>query len=121
MSPSHTRGKRGEMYRYYVSQNLLKGGAAEQPEIGQLPVGEIEAGGVAQVRALLRQPEIVVGTWRTARSSASNVTEHEVLRALERIEPLWDELWRQYRPRACWTPALPPAGAPIRHLSHRCC
>ena len=99
MSPSHTRGKRGEMYRYYVSQSLLKGGATERPEIGRLPAGEVEAAVVAQVRALLRQPEVVVGTWRTARTSASEVTEHEVLRALERIEPLWDELFHAERAR----------------------
>jgi acyl-CoA reductase-like NAD-dependent aldehyde dehydrogenase len=45
------------------------------------------------VRALLRQPEIVVGTWRTARAATADVTEQEVLLALERIEPLWDELF----------------------------
>ena len=99
MSPSHTRGKRGEMYRYYVSQSLLKGEATERPEIGRLPAGEIEAAVVAQVRTLLRQPEVVVGTWRAARTGASDVTEHEVLRALERIEPLWDELFHAERAR----------------------
>ena len=99
MSPSHTRGKRGEMYRYYVSQSLLKGEATERPEIGRLPAGDIEAAVVAQVRALLRQPEVVVGTWRTARTAATDVTEHEVLRALERIEPLWDELFHAERAR----------------------
>ena len=93
MSPSHSRGRRGQIYRYYISQAVLKGGGPERPEIARLPAGEIEAAVVAQVRALLRQPEIVVGTWRTARTAASDVTEHEVLRALERIEPLWDELF----------------------------
>lgn len=93
MSPSHARGRRGQVYRYYTSQAVLKGGGTERPAIARLPAGEIEAAVVAQVRALLRQPEVVVGTWRAARASASDVTEHEVLRALERIEPLWDELF----------------------------
>ncbi len=93
MSPSHARGRRGQIYRYYISQAVLKGGATDRPEIARLPAGDIEAAVVAQVRALLRQPEVVVGTWRTARTAASDVTEHEVLRALERIEPLWDELF----------------------------
>ena len=99
MSPSHSRGRKGQMYRYYVSQAVLKGGAAEGPEIPRVPAGEIEAAVIAQVRALLRQPEIVVGTWRAARTMEPGVTEQEVLEALERIEPLWDELFPAERAR----------------------
>ena len=99
MSPSHSRGRGGQMYRYYVSQAVLKGGATERPAIARLPAGEIEAAVVAQVRALLRQPEMVVGTWRAARATAPDVTEQEVLLALERIEPLWDELFPAERAR----------------------
>jgi DNA invertase Pin-like site-specific DNA recombinase len=99
MSPSHSRGRGGQMYRYYVSQAVLKGGATERPAIPRLPAGEIEAAVVAQVRALLRQPEMVVGTWRAARTTSPDVTEQEVLLALERIEPLWDELFPAERTR----------------------
>jgi hypothetical protein len=99
MSPSHSRGRKGQMYRYYVSQAVLKVGATERPEIPRVPAGEIEAAVVAQVRALLRQPEVVVGTWRAARVSVTDVTEQEVLLALERIEPLWDELFPAERAR----------------------
>jgi hypothetical protein len=99
MSPSHSRGRGGRMYRYYVSQAVLKGGAMERPAIARLPAGEIEAAVIAQVRALLRQPEMVVGTWRAARPTATDVTEQEVLLALARIEPLWDELFPAERAR----------------------
>jgi DNA invertase Pin-like site-specific DNA recombinase len=99
MSPSHSRGRGGQMYRYYVSQAVLKGGAMERPAIARLPAGEIEAAVIAQVRALLRQPEMVVGTWRAARTTATDVTEQEVLLALQRIEPLWDELFPAERAR----------------------
>ncbi|BDG74057.1 integrase [Roseomonas fluvialis] len=99
MSPSHSRGRGGQMYRYYVSQAVLKGGATERPAIARLPAGEIETAVVAQVRALLRQPEMVVGTWRAARASAQDVTEQEVLQALERIEPLWEEFFPAERAR----------------------
>jgi hypothetical protein len=99
MSPSHSRGRGGQMYRYYVSQAVLKGGAAERPAIPRVPAGEIEAAVVAQVRALLRQPEMAVGTWRAARTTSPDVTEQEVLLALERIEPLWDELFPAERAR----------------------
>jgi DNA invertase Pin-like site-specific DNA recombinase len=99
MSPSHSRGRGGQMYRYYVSQAVLKGGATERRAIARLPAGEIEAAVVAQVRALLRQPEMVVGTWRAARATTPDLTEQEVLLALERIEPLWDELFPAERAR----------------------
>jgi DNA invertase Pin-like site-specific DNA recombinase len=93
MSPSHSRGRGGKMYRYYVSQAVIAGHATERPEIPRIPAGEIEGAVVAQLRALLRQPELVVGTWRAARDTAPSVTEQEVLSALEQIEPLWDELF----------------------------
>ena len=99
MSPSHSRGRHGQMYRYYVSQAVLKGGAAEAPDIARVPAGEIEAAVIAQVRALLRQPEVVVGTWRAARGIEPGITEQDVLEALERVEPLWDELFPAERTR----------------------
>ncbi|WP_270934338.1 hypothetical protein [Falsiroseomonas oryzae] len=40
---------------------MMHGGVTERPTIARLPAGEIEAAVVAQVRALLRQPEMVAG------------------------------------------------------------
>ena len=91
MSPTHTR-KKGRLYRYYVSQAVLQGGADDAP-LRRLPAGEIEGLVMAQVRALLRQPEVVVGTWRAAREEAPDLTEAEVSDALGRLDPLWDELF----------------------------
>jgi hypothetical protein len=54
---------------------------------------EIEAAVIGQVRALLRQPEIVVGTWLAAREQAPDLTENEAREALDRLEPLWNELF----------------------------
>jgi site-specific DNA recombinase len=99
MSPSHSRGRKGQMYRYYVSQAVLKGGATSRPAIARLSAGMIEAAVLAQVGALLRQPELVVGTWRAARSAAPDATEHEVRQALTQLEPLWDEMFPAERAR----------------------
>ena len=66
MSPTHTR-KKGRLYRYYVSQAVLQGSPNDAPH-RRLPAGEIEGLVLAQVRALLRQPEAAVGTWRAARA-----------------------------------------------------
>ncbi len=98
-SASHARGQRRPIYGYHISQAVSKGGATDRSEIARLPVGELEVAVVAQVRALLRLPEVGVGTWQTARMAASDVTEHDVLRALERIEPLWDGLFHSERAR----------------------
>lgn len=91
MSPTHTR-KKGRLYRYYVSQAVLQGGANDAPH-RRLPAGEIEGLVMAQVRALLRQPEVVVGTWRAARLEDPGIKEAEVREALGRLDPLWDEMF----------------------------
>ena len=94
LSPTHTR-KRGRLYRYYVSQRVLKGEAAAGDDgvVRRLPAAKIEAAVVGQVRALLRQPEVVVGTWLVARAEAPGLTEAEVREALKRLDPLWEELF----------------------------
>ncbi len=91
MTPTHTR-KGGRLYRYYVSQIVLKGGANDA-SFRRLPAGEIEGLVKEQVRALIRQPEIIVGTWRAAQAEAPDITETEVREALQRLDPLWDELF----------------------------
>lgn len=90
-SPTHTR-RGGKLYRYYVSQTVLKHGAGSCP-VGRVPAGEIEAAVIGQLRAVLRQPEIVAGTWKAARGHDSDLTEADARAALQRIDPLWDELF----------------------------
>ena len=92
MSPTHTM-RRGRQYRYYVSQSVLKGGASDGPVIARLPADAIETAVMDQVRALLRQPEIIVGTWLAARDDTPDITETETREALERLDPLWEELF----------------------------
>jgi DNA invertase Pin-like site-specific DNA recombinase len=93
LSPTHCV-KNGRLYRYYVAQRVLKGGAAcDDSIVRRVSAAEIEAAVVDQVRALLRQPEIVVGTWLAARRDAPDLTEREVRDALHRLDPLWVELF----------------------------
>ena len=91
MSPTHTR-KSGRLYRYYVSQAVLKQGRDACP-VGRLPAAEIEAAVIDQVRGLLRAPEIVVGTWRASKPKVDGLSEEQVRRALQDLDPLWDELF----------------------------
>ncbi|PWE30590.1 resolvase [Maritimibacter sp. 55A14] len=90
-SPTHTR-KGGKLYRYYVSQTVLKHGAGSCP-VGRVPAGEIEAAVIDQLRAVFRQPEIVAGTWKVARAQDAEITEADARDALTLLEPLWDELF----------------------------
>jgi hypothetical protein len=93
LSPTHCR-RRGRLYRYYVAQRVLKGDAAgDEGIVRRVSAAEIEAAVLGQVRALLRQPEIVVGAWLAARAETPDLTESEVREALERLDPLWDELF----------------------------
>ena len=98
-SPTHTR-RRGRLYRYYVAQGVLKGTAGDDPAlVRRVPAAAIEAAVVGQVRALLRQPEVIVSTWRAARAGAPDLTEAEARAALERLDPLWEELFPAERAR----------------------
>ncbi len=91
MSPTHTR-RQGRQYRYYVTNSVLKRGPEACP-IRRVPAAEIETAVIDQVRNLLRAPEIIIRTWRAARTSEGGVTETDVREALERLDPLWDELF----------------------------
>lgn len=90
-SPTHTR-KGGRLYRYYVSQSVLKFGKRACP-IGRVPAGEIEAAAIDQLRAVFRQPEIVAGTWKAVRAQDGDITEQDARTALQKLDPLWDELF----------------------------
>ena len=92
MSPTHAV-KNGRRYCYYVAQRVLKANPSVDDQIvRRVSAAQIEGAVVSQVRALLRQPEIVVGTWIAARRDAPDLTEREVRDALHRLDPLWDEL-----------------------------
>ncbi len=98
LSPTHTR-RRGRLYRYYVAQRVLKGDDADHSIVRRVSAAEIETVVIDQVRALLRQPEVIVGTWLAARAEAPDLTEMEVREALHELDPLWDELFPAERAR----------------------
>jgi DNA invertase Pin-like site-specific DNA recombinase len=93
LSPTHCV-KKGRQYRYYVAQAVLRNADTQGSNIvRRVSAAEIEGAVVDQVRALLRQPEVVVGTWLAARSEAPDLKEGEVREALARLDPLWGELF----------------------------
>jgi site-specific DNA recombinase len=97
MTPAHTR-KGGKLYRYYVSIDVLKRDAGACT-VRRVPAAEIESAVVNQLRGLLHSPEIIIATWRAARQSMDGIDEAEVREALQRLDPLWDELFPAERAR----------------------
>jgi DNA invertase Pin-like site-specific DNA recombinase len=90
-SPTHTR-KGDRLYRYYVSQTVLKHGAGACP-VARVPAAEIEAAVIEQIRGMLRAPEVVMATWRAAQPDCEGLAEDEVRKALTEFEPLWAVLF----------------------------
>ncbi len=117
LSPTHTR-RRGRLYRYYVAQRVLKADGAGPDIVRRVSAAEIETAVTDQVRALLRQPEIVVGTWLAARAEQPGLTETDVRDALHELDPLWDELFPAEQARIVRLLVerveVGPAGADIR-------
>jgi hypothetical protein len=91
MTPTHTR-KGGRLYRYYIASDLLKHDAPAFT-VRRVPAAEIEGAVIDQVRGLLRAPEMIVRTWRAGRRLISGLNEREVREALQRLDPIWDELF----------------------------
>jgi len=91
MSPTHTR-RRQKLYRYYVSQRVLKDGRDACP-VSRVGAAEVEAAVIDQLRIVLRSPEIIVATWRAARETDPESTEADVRQALHQFDALWAELF----------------------------
>jgi len=84
--------KGGRLYRYYISQSVMKRGTSACP-IRQVPAAEIERIVIDQIRSLLQTPEVIVQTWRAARKTSKDLAESDVRAALLEFEPLWNELF----------------------------
>ena len=90
MTPTHTR-KDGKLYRYYVATDAIRQGYSECA-VRSVPAAEIEEAVVAQVRHLLRTPEIIARTWAAAKTEL-DAPEREVVQSITDFAPLWDELF----------------------------
>jgi site-specific DNA recombinase len=91
MTPAHTR-KRGRLYRYYVSTDVIRMGSSPTP-VRRVPAALIEDAVTAQIRTMIQTPEIIVATWRAARKTLKALTERQVGEELRRFDALWDELF----------------------------
>jgi hypothetical protein len=86
MTPQHAR-KAGRCCRYYVSMVMIKRGDNDGP-VRRVPAGPVDQAVIEQVRSLVRAPEIVARTIRSAAVPASAVRE-----ALADFDRIWEELF----------------------------
>ena len=91
MVPRHTR-RRGRLFQFYRTATDLKLCHDACP-IRAVPAGEVEAVVINQIRAVLRAPEVVVRVWRAAQVDGEAFDEREVVEALQRLDPLWEQLF----------------------------
>jgi site-specific DNA recombinase len=90
-SPTHTR-KGDRLYRYYVSQTVLRHGAGAYP-VARVPAAEIEATVTNHVRDMLRTPEVIMSTWRAMKTNDASTSQQDVSIALAELDPLWSGLF----------------------------
>ena len=86
MTPHHAR-KEGRCYRYYVSMASIKRGENDGP-LRRVPAGPIDQAVIEQIRRLVRAPEIVARTIRSAGLHPDAVRE-----ALADFDRIWEELF----------------------------
>jgi DNA invertase Pin-like site-specific DNA recombinase len=91
MTPGHTR-KNGKLYRYYISTDVIRNGTCACP-VRRVPAAQIEEIVVAQIKAMVQAPEIIVATWRAAKQAIKGLTERQVRDELCRFDDLWSELF----------------------------
>ncbi|TXT40134.1 MAG: Resolvase [Comamonadaceae bacterium] len=90
-TPGYTQ-KDTKFYRYYINTDAIKLGKTGC-KIQRLLAGEIETVVVEKLRHVLRAPEVLAHAVREISDLRSKIKESECIRALQSIDPVWDELF----------------------------
>ena len=91
MTPGATY-KGDKFYRYYINTASMKIGKAAC-SVPRIPAGAIEAAVIAQVRKVLRAPEVMSQAIREVVALDPAADGPQVIQTLQSIEPVWDELF----------------------------
>ena len=89
MSPTHTR-KGGRIYRYYVSQAVLKQGRNACPVWAATAGGDRGCGDRPGARSAARRK---LSSVRSSKAKVGGLSEDQVRRALQDRHPPWDKLF----------------------------
>ena len=91
MTPGATY-KGDKFYRYYINTASMRIGK-EACAIPRVPAGVIEAAVIAEVRKVLRAPEVMSQAIREVVAIDPAADAPQVIQTLQSIEPVWDELF----------------------------
>jgi hypothetical protein len=92
LTPWHTTKANGRTYRYYLSTRDIHEGQASSG-LPRLPAGELEAAVVAQLRQVLRAPEMIAAMIPEAIALDPTLDEAQVTVAMTQVERVWDQLF----------------------------
>jgi hypothetical protein len=90
MTPSHTRKRFGQLYRYYVAKGHQKARCIDCP-IKQVSAPEVESAVLTQLGQMLQTPELLVSTWKSI--DKPSISEDKVRESLSSIHTVWQELF----------------------------
>jgi DNA invertase Pin-like site-specific DNA recombinase len=93
MTPTMTK-KGSRLYRYYVSMDVIRNRESDRDAGPQrLPAGVVEAAVIQEIRTLVRTPEIAAQTIAAVRQQAPELSDRDVIAALNDFDSLWGSLF----------------------------
>jgi DNA invertase Pin-like site-specific DNA recombinase len=99
MTPTYTR-KGDRLYHYYVSTDVARGRVrADQKAPTRLSAPMVENAVVAEMRRMIKAPEIASQVIQNFRQDGMRPNETEIITTLKRFDPLWDALYPRERAR----------------------
>jgi DNA invertase Pin-like site-specific DNA recombinase len=98
MTHTYTRKADGRLYRYYTS-SAVRRGLKEHCVVGTVSASSVEETLIAQIRSVIRQPDIVEGVWQQVQTMGLQATEESVRRKLLALDGIWNELFPEEQRR----------------------
>ncbi|KAA5803583.1 recombinase family protein [Alkalicaulis satelles] len=98
MSPTFSKGRHGQLYRYYVDASLLKG-ARRVHASARVPAGAVEEAVIDRLRTIIAQPETIMETTRALKREGHDVPEAEVGEQLRTFDGVWTRLFPREQAR----------------------
>jgi site-specific DNA recombinase len=92
LSPWHTTKANGRTYRYYLSTRDTHEGPGTSG-LPRLPAGELEGAVVAQLRRVLRAPEMIKAMIPQAVALDPTLDEAQVTVAMTQVDRVWEQLF----------------------------
>ena len=92
LTPWHTTKRNGRTYRYYLSTRDTHEGPSTSG-LPRLPAGELEGAVVAQLRRVLRAPEMLEAMIPQAVALDPTLDEAQVTVAMTQVDRVWEQLF----------------------------